>query len=98
MTTYTVRRDEMGRMQPLSEIMDGIERASTSTAPRIGHGSQRSPLRLQIEAMEIGDEIEVTDRNADQISAIASHVRAQRPGSVYRVTTAPTCAIVRRLA
>jgi len=98
MTTYTIRRDEMGRMQPLSEIMDGIERAATSTAPRNGYGSQRSPLRLQIEAMEIGDEIEVTDRNADQISAIASHVRAQRPGAVYRVTTARTCAIVRRLA
>jgi len=95
MTTYTVRRDEMGRMQPLSEIMEGIERAPAS---RNGYGSQRSPLRLQIEAMEIGDEIEVTDRNADQISAIASHVRAQRPGAVYRVTTARTCAIVRRLA
>jgi hypothetical protein len=95
MTTYVVRRDEMGRMQPLSEIMSGIERAP---AARTGHGSQRSPLRLQIEAMEVGDEIEVTDRNADQISAIASHVRAQRPGAVYRVTTAPTCAIVRRIA
>ena len=97
MTTYTIRRDEFGRMPALSEIMDGTAE-TTAPAAQNGYGPRRSSIRLQIEAMQIGDEIEVTERSPEQVSAIAGHVRAERPGTQFRVSSAPTCAIVRRIA
>jgi len=98
MTTYTILCDEFGRMKPLSEIMLGYAEMPAPAAPATRRGQRRSGIRMQIEAMKIGDEREIAAKDANQVSAIAKHVRKEYPGRIFRIETAPTCVRVRRVA
>ena len=58
---------------------------------------KKSPLRMKLEAMQPGDELDVPDRNVSQTSAMVAIVRKAK-GGVFACKTLPTCIRVRRLA
>lgn len=106
MTTYTVRRTDAGRPQPLWEVMQGIPPMPAGPKPT-GHyepkrkglyGPVRSPLRLALEAMAVGDEITVWDRSSGQVAAIAHHVRYAIPEARYSCKTVGGSVTVRRVS
>jgi hypothetical protein len=105
MTTYLIQRDEHGRARPLSELMQGIAPMPVTAESKHyepkrngAYGPVRSELRRQLEAMAVGDEIDTVERTAQQVSAIAYHVRRAVPEARFRAVSMGTFTRVRRIA
>jgi hypothetical protein len=102
MTTYVIRRSD-GQRTPLSDVMQGLAPASAGggqweTDENGRRGPPRSELRKRLEAMAVGDEIDTVDRTANQVSAIAFHVRKAIPEARYRAVSMGTFTRIRRIA
>lgn len=104
MPTYRIEKQGT-KLPPLWQVMGGEtpiaalgEQQQHERAAENKYGPVRCELRLRLEAMEIGDTIETYDRTANQVSAIAAHVRKAIPGAKYAARTMPTCTVVTRIA